>query len=62
MPPLPGNTVQVPTSPARLQKSQEPPQALLQHTPSAQLPLAHWLPPVQAAPLLSFGTQALPLQ
>jgi hypothetical protein len=26
-------------------------QALSQHTPSRQKPLAHWLPPVQAAPL-----------
>ena len=33
-----------------------PLQAVLQHTPSTQLPLAHWYASVHAVPLLSFGT------
>jgi hypothetical protein len=33
------------------QKSQEPLHALLQQTPSAQLPEVHWRDSVQAAPL-----------
>jgi hypothetical protein len=34
----------------------------LQHTPSTQLPLPHWLAAVHAWPLLLFGTQAPALQ
>jgi hypothetical protein len=45
-----------------LQASQEPPQAVLQHTPSTQLPLPHWLAPVQVTPLVFFETHAPALQ
>ena len=41
----------VPTLPATLHDWQTPLQAELQHTPSTQLPVAHWLPCVQATPL-----------
>jgi hypothetical protein len=34
-------------------------QALSQHTPSAQLPVAHWLLAVQTTPANRFVTQAL---
>jgi hypothetical protein len=42
--------VQTPTLPVRLHFSQMPAHRLLQHTPSAQNPLAHSPPPVQACP------------
>jgi hypothetical protein len=42
--------VQVPAEPAASQASHWPAQAALQHTPSAQKPLAHWLALAQAAP------------
>jgi hypothetical protein len=45
-----------------LHASQEPPQAVLQQTPSTQLPLPHWLAVEHAVPLPSLGTQAPPLQ
>lgn len=49
---------QVPTLPPTLQLWQVPAaasvQAVLQQTPSVQLPLAHWVPAEQAAPL-GFG-------
>ena len=53
-----GTMLHVPTLPGRLHASQAPPlQAVLQHTPSTQLPLRHWLFAVQAtAPF--FGTHA----
>jgi hypothetical protein len=35
---------------------QLPAQPVLQHTPSTQLPLVHWLPAVHAVPFVSFGT------
>ena len=54
--------LQVPTRPAMLQASQAAPQAVLQHTPSMQLPLTHWLLPPQATPLASLGMQVLVLQ
>jgi hypothetical protein len=54
--------VQVPSEPARLQASQAPAQAVLQHTPSTQLPLAHWVPAEHAVPLGRFATQTPPLQ
>jgi hypothetical protein len=42
LPPLPaGTTEQVPTLPLRLHASQAPPHAVLQQTPSAQLPELH---------------------
>jgi hypothetical protein len=55
VPTLPADTgLHVPTLPARLQASHEPPQAVLQHTPSTQLPLPHSLAAVQVAPLAFF--------
>ena len=48
----------VPTLPVWLQESQALPQAVLQHTPSTQLPLPHWLAALHTAPLVSFATQA----
>jgi hypothetical protein len=42
-----GVGVQVPTLPAWLQDSHAPGQAVLQHTPSAQLPLRHSVPRAQ---------------
>ena len=45
-----GAEVQVPTVPAPAQETQAPVQALLQQTPPAQKPLAHWTLLVQAAP------------
>jgi hypothetical protein len=52
----------VPTLPGKLQESQAPPQAVLQHTPSTQLPLPHWLLAEQALLLVCFGTHAPALQ
>ncbi len=54
--------LQMPTEPATLQASHAPEQALLQQTPSTQLPLEHWLFPVHVAALASFATQLVPLQ
>ena len=47
-----------PTLPGTSQAWHWPPQALLQHTPSAQLPFTHWLFPPQATPSAFFGTHA----
>ncbi len=56
---LPAATgLHVPTLPATLHASQAPPQAVLQHTPSTQLPLPHWLAAEQVAPFVFLGTQA----
>jgi hypothetical protein len=52
----------VPTLPATLQASQELPHAVLQHTPSTQLPLPHWLAAEHVAPLVFLGTHAPALQ
>lgn len=49
-----------PTEPARLHALQ-PLHCVSQHTPSAQLPNAHWEPTTQAVPLANFGTQLVPL-
>jgi len=49
-----------PTCPARSQAWHCPPQAWLQQTPSAQLPLPHWFAPPQASPSAFFATQAPP--
>jgi hypothetical protein len=55
--------LQVPALPARLQESQVPPvHAVLQHTPSAQLPLVHWVPSEHVPPRLFLGTHAPALQ
>ena len=54
-----GVLVQVPAAPARLQASQAPAQAVLQHTPSTQFPLPHSLATWQAAPRAFFGRQQL---
>jgi len=37
---------------------QSPPQAVLQHTPSAQLPLAHWSAAAHVEPFPFFATHA----
>jgi len=39
-----------------------PPQGELQHTPSTQLPLTHWLPPEQGTPSVLLGVQTPPAQ
>jgi len=57
-----GEFVHVPSLPAALQESQAPEQALLQHTPSTQLPLVHWLLAEHTAPLDILGTHAPALQ
>jgi len=49
---------QVPTEPWALQASQAPAQEVLQQTPSAQLPLAHWFAAEQVEPLLFLAKQA----
>jgi hypothetical protein len=56
---LPAATgLHVPTLPATLQASHAPSQAVLQHTPSTQLPLPHWLAAPHAPPGVFFGTHA----
>ena len=45
-----------------LQAWQVPPQAVSQHTPSTQLPLAHSFGVAQLTPLLFAGTQLVPSQ
>jgi hypothetical protein len=63
LPVLPEATgLQVPTLPVTLQASQAPPHAVLQQTPSTQLPLPHWLLAVQVVLLVFFGTHAPALQ
>jgi hypothetical protein len=60
-----GRKVQVPFAvapSAAEQTSQLPPQAVLQQTPSAQVPETHSYPKVQVAPFESMGVQALSLQ
>ena len=52
----------MPLSAPRLQALHAPPQPVLQQTPSTQLPEVHWVAPVQATPLPSFGAQLVPLQ
>ena len=42
--------------------SHAPAHAVSQQYPSAQLPFAHWLPAVHAAPCASFATHDVPLQ
>jgi hypothetical protein len=63
LPGLPETTgLHVPTLPATLHASHAPPHAVLQHTPSTQLPLPHWLAEVQVTPLACLGTHAPALQ
>ena len=57
-----GEFLHVPTLPARVQVSHELPHALLQHTPSTQLPLPHWLVAEHTEPLACLGTHAPALQ
>jgi hypothetical protein len=58
-----GTKVHVPTLPRTLQASQAPPpHAVLQHTPSTQLPLPHWLEAEHVAPLVFRGTHTPALQ
>jgi hypothetical protein len=49
--------MQAPAVPRRLQPSHWPVQAVLQQTPSAQLPLAHCAVPPQEEPFPRCGTQ-----
>jgi hypothetical protein len=59
LPSLPAATREhVPTLPGTLHALQAPAQAVLQHTPSTQLPLPHWLFAVHAPAFVFFGTQA----
>jgi hypothetical protein len=53
---------QVPALPGTLHASHAPVHAELQHTPSTQLPLPHWLLAEQAVLLVCFGTHAPALQ
>jgi len=63
LPVVPAATgLHVPTLPATLQESQAPVHAVLQHTPSTQLPLPHWLFAVQVTPGVCFATHAPSLQ
>ena len=63
LPALPAATgLHVPTLPVTLQALQEPPQAVLQHTPSTHCPLPHWLEAEQVAPFCCLGTHAPALQ
>lgn len=50
--------VQVPSAPGWLHEAQALPQLELQHTPSTQLPVPHWLPLVHEAPRPNPATQA----
>jgi hypothetical protein len=59
---LAGLLLHVPTLPARLQASQAPLHAVLQHTPSTQLPELHMVLEVHAEPLVSLVTHVVPLQ
>jgi len=54
--------VHVPTVPERLQASQAPPHAVLQQTPSMQLPEVHIASVEHATPLATFGRHEAPPQ
>jgi hypothetical protein len=56
----PLTATQVPALPATSQAWHCPSHVWSQHTPSTQLPLAHWLAPPQATPSPSRGTQIPP--
>jgi hypothetical protein len=58
----PLTAVQAPTLPATSHAWHWPLQAVLQQTPSTQLPFTHWLLEVQARASAFFGTQAPALQ
>ncbi len=49
---------QLPTEPGTSHAWHWPPQAALQHTPSTQLPLAHWFVAEQTCPFPFLATQA----
>jgi hypothetical protein len=49
--------LQVPTLPGTAHESHAPSQAVSQHTPSTQLPLAHWPSAPQVAPGVFFSSQ-----
>jgi hypothetical protein len=53
-----GTLAQVPTAPTRLQAWHVPAQAVLQHTPSTQLPEAHWSGDAQSRPWPFFAAHA----
>jgi hypothetical protein len=54
---LEGIGLQVPTLPATSQAAHRPSQAVLQQTPSTQLPLPHWSAALQLPPGFFFGVQ-----
>ena len=54
--------MQTPGLPGRLHASHWPVHAALQQYPSAQMPLVHWLGPLQGPPFAFRGTHACPLQ
>jgi hypothetical protein len=58
----PLTVVQTPTEPGTSHAWHWPPQALLQQTPSTQLPLTHEFDAVHAPPSAIFGTHAPALQ
>jgi hypothetical protein len=57
----PTTAVQVPAEPFRLHDEHWPVQAVSQHTPSTQLPLAQSVPVAHAAPFFCAATQAPPV-
>ncbi len=57
-----GRLLQVPAFPGSAHETQAPTQAVLQHTPSTQFALAHWLALLHAAPNLSCGVHVPALQ
>jgi hypothetical protein len=59
---VPVTATQVPTEPETSQAWHWPPQAVLQQTPSTQLPLPHWFAAVQAPPFPILGVHAPALQ
>jgi len=52
----------MPRLPARLHALHVPQLAALQQTPSTQLPLVHWPPPLHVSPSSCLATQLVPLQ
>jgi hypothetical protein len=59
---VPVTATQVPTEPETSQAWHWPPHAVLQQTPSTQLPLPHWFAAVQAPPFPILGVHAPALQ
>jgi hypothetical protein len=57
-----GTKLHAPSLPERLHAWQVPLHAVLQHTPSTQLPPKHWLPAVHVAPGIFFAAHVVPWQ